>query len=178
MGPIIFLSCYLCSCPSGLRVSLCAPLLPTHLFYVSDHTVIITCIFLIYHITYRGFLGGPVKNLPAIQETPVQSLGWQTPWRRGWQPTLVFLPGESPGQRSLVDYSPWYHKKLATTEQLTHTIHSLRTKSITILDLIAQWFFFLQYVKSCLWDKRTKVNSDYKIKRTFQEHIWENLGIT
>ena len=142
MGPIIFLSCYLCSCPSGLRVSLCAPLLPTHLFYVSDHTVIITCIFVIYHTTYRGFLGGPVKNLPAIQETPVQSLGWQTPWRRGWQPTLVFLPGESPGQRSLVDYSPWYHKKLATTEQLTHTIHSLRTKSITILDLIAQWFFF------------------------------------
>ena len=30
-------------------------------------------------------------------------------WRRKWQPTPVFLPGESHGQRSLVDYSPWGH---------------------------------------------------------------------
>ena len=28
------------------------------------------------------------------------------PWRRAWQPTPVFLPGESRGQRSLVGYSP------------------------------------------------------------------------
>ena len=28
------------------------------------------------------------------------------PWRRKWLPTLVFLPGESHGQRSLADYSP------------------------------------------------------------------------
>ena len=26
------------------------------------------------------------------------------PWRRAWPPTPVFLPGESPGQRSLEDY--------------------------------------------------------------------------
>ena len=29
------------------------------------------------------------------------------PWRRVWQPTPLFLPGESHGQRSLVGYSPW-----------------------------------------------------------------------
>ena len=29
------------------------------------------------------------------------------PWRRKWQPTPIFLPGESHGQRSLVGYSPW-----------------------------------------------------------------------
>ena len=34
------------------------------------------------------------------------------PWRRKWQPTPVFLPGKSHGQRSLVDYSPWGHKKV------------------------------------------------------------------
>ena len=28
------------------------------------------------------------------------------PWRKAWQPTLVFLPGEFHGQRSLVGYSP------------------------------------------------------------------------
>ena len=33
------------------------------------------------------------------------------PWRRKWQPTPVFLPGESHGYRSLVGYSPWGHKK-------------------------------------------------------------------
>ena len=29
------------------------------------------------------------------------------PWRRAWHPTPVFLAGESHGQRSLADYSPW-----------------------------------------------------------------------
>ena len=34
----------------------------------------------------------------------------EIPWRRAWQPTPVFLPGESHGQRSLVGYSPWVTK--------------------------------------------------------------------
>ena len=38
------------------------------------------------------------------------------PWRRAWQPTSVFLPGESHGQRSLAGYSPWGHTELDTTE--------------------------------------------------------------
>ena len=41
------------------------------------------------------------------------------PWRRSWQPTPVLLPGESHGQRSLGGYSPWGHKELDTTEQLS-----------------------------------------------------------
>ena len=40
-------------------------------------------------------------------------------WRRKWQPTSVFLPGEFHGQRSLADDSPWGHKKSDTTERLT-----------------------------------------------------------
>ena len=42
-------------------------------------------------------------------------------WRRQWQPTPVFLPGESHGQRSLVGYSPWGRKESGTTKRLTHT---------------------------------------------------------
>ena len=38
------------------------------------------------------------------------------PWRRKWQPTPVFLPGEFCGQRSLVGYSPWGCKESAMTE--------------------------------------------------------------
>ena len=41
------------------------------------------------------------------------------PWRRTWQPTPVFLPGESHGQWSLAGYSPWGHKESDTTN--THT---------------------------------------------------------
>ena len=40
----------------------------------------------------------------------------KTPWRRAWQPTPVFLPRESHGQRGLADYSPWGHTELDTTE--------------------------------------------------------------
>ena len=35
---------------------------------------------------------------------------------RAWQPTPVFLSGESQGQRSLAGYSPWGHKESDTTE--------------------------------------------------------------
>ena len=41
------------------------------------------------------------------------------PWRRAWQPTLVFLPGESHGQRSLAGYSPWGCKDSDMTERLS-----------------------------------------------------------
>ena len=41
-------------------------------------------------------------------------------WRRKWQPTPVYLPGESHGQRSLVGCSPWGHTELGMTEWLTH----------------------------------------------------------
>ena len=36
------------------------------------------------------------------------------PWRRERQPTLVFLPGESHGQRSWVGYSAWVHRARQT----------------------------------------------------------------
>ena len=42
-------------------------------------------------------------------------------WRREWQSSPVFLPGEFHGQRSLAGYSPWSCKELDMTEQLTHT---------------------------------------------------------
>ena len=34
----------------------------------------------------------------------------KTSWKRKWQPTPVFLPGKSNGQRSLAGYSPWDHR--------------------------------------------------------------------
>ena len=64
-------------------------------------------------IGFQGVL--VVKNLPAIAgdirdsgSVPVGKI----PWRRAWQPTPVFLPG----QRSLEGYGPWGCKELVTTE--------------------------------------------------------------
>ena len=45
----------------------------------------------------------------------------QVPWRRKWQPTPVFLPGESHRQRSLAGYSPLTHQELDMAEAIEHT---------------------------------------------------------
>ena len=60
----------------------------------------------------------------------VRSLG-RFPWRRAWQPTLVFMPREYHGQRSLVGYSPRGHTESDTTEatQNTHTSLPLESPS-------------------------------------------------
>ena len=55
-----------------------------------------------------------------MQEMQVQSLGWEDPQRKKWQPTPIFLPGKSHGQRSLVGCSPWGHKELDTTERVNN----------------------------------------------------------
>ena len=52
------------------------------------------------------------------------------PWRREWQPTPVFLPGESHEQRSLVGYSPWGCKKPDTIEWLNNNIHNLNQRCL------------------------------------------------
>ena len=59
-----------------------------------------------------------VRCLPAMQGLGFAPWVGKIPWRRKWQPTPVFLPGESHGQRSLAGYSPWGHKESDTTEQL------------------------------------------------------------
>ena len=43
------------------------------------------------------------------------------PWRRAWQPTPVFSPGESHGQRSLAGYSSWGCEELDTTAATEHS---------------------------------------------------------
>ena len=51
-----------------------------------------------------------VKNLPAMQETQVQSLGQENPLEKRMDTTPVLFPGKFHGQRSLVGYSSWTHR--------------------------------------------------------------------
>ena len=48
----------------------------------------------------------------------------KTLWRRKWQPTPVFLPGESQGWMSLVDYNPWGCKESDVAEQTNTQKHT------------------------------------------------------
>jgi len=68
----------------------------------------------IYHVDWASLVAKLVKNSPAMQETWVQSLGWEDPWDKGKAPHSVFWPREVHGL-----YSPWGHKKSDMTEQLS-----------------------------------------------------------
>ena len=60
------------------------------------------------------------------------------PWSRKWQPTPVFFPGKSHGQRSLAGYSPWGYKYADTTEKSTrvHTHTQNEKHQVPSMDLI------------------------------------------
>ena len=72
------------------------------------------------------FLAGPVVKTPCPQCMGHRFDPWvgKIPWRWKWQPTPVFLPGESHGQRSLVDYSPQGRKEWDTTERVCVHMHT------------------------------------------------------
>ena len=84
-----------------------------HNYYISLCVYAGVCFF------WASLVAQMVKNLLAIQETWVQSLGQEDPWRREWLPASVFLPGEFHGLGSLGGYSPWDHRVSDTTERLT-----------------------------------------------------------
>ena len=68
-----------------------------------------------------GFPGGSDSKESACRPKLDPWVG-KVLWRRKWQPTPVFLPGEFHGQRSLMGYSPWGRKESDTTERLTLTL--------------------------------------------------------
>ena len=81
----------------------------------------------------------PVANAGDIRDSGLIP-GSGSPWKRAWQPTPVFLPGESHGQRSLVGYSPCGCKESNITEQqsmhvLKDLVYSTRNSSPLCSDL-------------------------------------------
>ena len=74
-----------------------------------------------------GFPGGarvvknPLANAGDVKRCRFNPWIEKIPWKRAWQPTPVPLPRESHGQRRLVGYIPWGHKRvgldLVTKEQ-------------------------------------------------------------
>ena len=69
----------------------------------------------------RGFSGAARGKEPTCQCRRLKRRRFdpwvgKIPWRRKWQSTLVFLPRESHGQKSLVGYSPWSRTESDMTE--------------------------------------------------------------
>ena len=84
------------------------------------------CIFFHYYENlYKGFQGGTSGKEPTCQcgrHKRLRFKPWvrKTFWRRAWQPTAVFLPGESHGQRSLAVHGSWGRKESDTRSNLAH----------------------------------------------------------
>ena len=78
-----------------------------------------TCIIFIYYNLLRYLLSlvaQKVKNLPQCRRPGFDLWVQKIPWRREWQTTPVFLPGEFHGQRRPARYSPWRRKESDTME--------------------------------------------------------------
>ena len=64
-----------------------------------------------------------VVNVPAVQETRIQSLGWEDFLEKGMAPHSSILPGESHGQRNFVGCSPFDCTQSDMIERLTLQCH-------------------------------------------------------
>ena len=97
------------------------------------HLKYIQLLFVSY-TSVLGFLSASGKE-PTCQYRRQKRTGFdpwvrKIPWRRKWQlalPFMVFLSGESHGQRSLEGYGPWGHKESDTTDATSHVRTYLNT---------------------------------------------------
>ena len=80
------------------------------------------------------------------------------PWRRKWQPTPVFLPGKSHGQKSLVGCNPWGRKELGTAGRLTPT----NTKNY-----LGVCFKVLIFSHCYIWSASKDVSHVFSILKSF-----------
>ena len=74
----------------------------------------------VYGLFGKGYTGFPCSSVGKEYVLQCRNPGFnpwvgKILWRRKWQPTPVFLPGKSHGQKSLVGCSPWGSKELGTT---------------------------------------------------------------
>ena len=95
------------------------PFLQLYHTNTSIHACVCVCVCVCVY-TYADTPSGSVVKKPSAMQKPqepwVQSLGQEDPWKRKWQHTPIFLPGEFHRQRSLAGCSIWGHKESDRTE--------------------------------------------------------------
>ena len=125
-----------------------------HDVYDFTHIIFILLFFCHHGTEWASLVPQTVKKLLAMQGSDP----WvrKIPWRRGWQPTPVFLPSKFHKQRRLVGCSPWGYKESDTTEPLTHrreyprnpqTLSSQSKKNISLQRPICKMKFTNTFVQ-------------------------------
>ena len=97
------------------------------------------------------------------------------PRRKKWHPTLVFLPGQSHVQRSLVGYSPWGCKESDTTECLSHTHTHIQLLEKKKREVSPYYFYVLISPKNILLRKarnRTVCVADYILRKGRKQSLY------
>ena len=106
------------TCESDNAISIWSNL--TNLIWHYDIEVQFMLVDYIWLYMGASLVAQVVKNLLQCGRPGFNPWVRKIPWRSKWQPTPIFLPGDSHGQRSLVGYSPCRLKEeLDTTEWLT-----------------------------------------------------------
>ena len=89
-----------------------------------------------------------VKNVPAVQKTWVQSLGWEDPLEKGMATHSSILAREIPWTEGLGRHSPWGPKELDSTERLlsrSPTLRFFRSNCLCckVMDVSNGWIMLL-----------------------------------
>ena len=127
----------------GIAVIECSnvPYMQSLIWYLI-HRKINASNYFIINIIAGGFPGGSSGKEPTCQCRRHRRLGFdlwvgKIPWRKAWQPTPIFLLGESHGQKSLADYSPQGRRESDMTEA-TYQAILLLLASLEHM-IISQW---------------------------------------
>ena len=94
------------------------------------------------HVTGLLHCTAETSQAALVVKNPSDDAGdvGKIPWRRAWQSTLVFLPGESQGQRSLAGFRPWSCIELDMTEATDYTLRHTPQKLIQHCEAITFHF--------------------------------------
>ena len=114
-----------------------------------------------------------VKNLPAnagdAGDMGLDSWVRRIPWRRKWQPTPVFLPGKSQGQRSLVGYSPQGCKEWNTTDWLSTSTEKWTGLHLNLSTEICIYYTRLYGHQLWAWQRMSTADA----KTVIQTDLWD-----
>ena len=101
----------------------------------------------------------------------------KSPWRRDWQLTPVFLPGEFHGQRSLAGYSPWHHKESDMTERLTLSLWKDQLSTGGPAQISGCGFYSAHFIEDSLkLQQNRKLDQDQIARHSMFPMQWARAG--
>ena len=135
-------------------------------------------IWFIFSSDWASLVAQTVKNLSAMQETEVRSLGQEDPLEKGMATHSRILAWRIPWTEDLVGYSPWGHKKSDMTEQLTHSSdYGYRESSRSVY-----YFFFNNHCHTDTYSpmapsQKSILAQLLRTAKSFDPSPWSQIGL-